>query len=36
MHGDVQQLKQAIRAQLEEAELNSLELALLDKALDIP
>ena len=36
MHGSAQQFKEAIKEQLEEAELNELELALLDKALENP
>lgn len=36
MHGSAQQFKEAIKEQLEEAELNVLELALLDKALENP
>ena len=36
MHGDVTQFKLAIKEKLEEANLNELELALLDKALEDP
>ena len=36
MHGSTQQFKDAIKEELEEADLNQLELALLDKALEIP
>jgi len=36
MHGSAQQFKDAIKEQLEEANLNQLELALLDKALENP
>ncbi len=36
MHGSAQEFKDAIRDQLEEANLNELELALLDKALENP
>ena len=36
MHGTSQQFKDAIKEQLSEAELNVLELALLDKAFENP